>query len=692
MDRLRFTAWVKDRYDDIQNSPPLTISVVFFIIYALEKIWSGTAYAIASASIGAGVLYIFQMREELWPAPLQRLFGIEVSPDSELASDELDEDDDQRDDDDSLFAREAGEDGEDECFRGDEDWLSRGRDSHRAVGHGAEEDGHILSHLTCQDGSNANETEGISRDWLEMLNQELVASGAQIERPRGSGPEVAAAEEEPPDPVNKARLDLLFRYLASMDARNGEQGATPQRQKLQRKLLQRTAAGEHLGAAKAGKKAPAVNGVAVAADVADAPHNEENLLEDSSKIEALLRELGEPNGASHPKAQGPSKRARRKGTTSSPTKTAPAPVIKIAEPEAQETKAPTVKKSAPAEEAPPSHAINGKTVPVKPTPSRSSEKRRNYDSDSDPNREDLSLVETAEEAIEVDDSEPIGFQVVENKKARKKLQKEDRLKADAEAKAEAMVKMAEAKAKADAIKAEAAVKKAVAETEATSERSKSTSRSNERAEEAKAKEHEEFTTKKTTAKESRGKAEDTTDGTMHAEAAATNEGQEETTPPPMPSDVQCEGREREHEDAADGEEECDEDDEAWEWQCPDGFLLQPYTCPRPVACCSCGKMQPENASVLRAEETGWLACQDCIQIAWEQPVEPLDWNKDRQVEVADPSKMSALEIATWFKERGAESELRRCMTEVMEARSAFTEAQQQDGLLQQSEESMPAQS
>merc|ERR1712232_1449770 len=70
------------------------------------------------------------------------------------------------------------------------------------------------------------------------------------------------------------------------------------------------------------------------------------------------------------------------------------------------------------------------------------------------------------------------------------------------------------------------------------------------------------------------------------------------------------------------DDEHGEEGEDWEWQCPDGFPLQEYKCEAPQLCGSCGEMQPEGAAVLRAEESGWVACEECIRVAWAQPVEP----------------------------------------------------------------------
>eukprot|EP00930_Biecheleria_cincta_P019817 TRINITY_DN15042_c0_g1_i1.p1 TRINITY_DN15042_c0_g1~~TRINITY_DN15042_c0_g1_i1.p1 ORF type:complete len:514 (+),score=117.50 TRINITY_DN15042_c0_g1_i1:121-1662(+) len=129
----------------------------------------------------------------------------------------------------------------------------------------------------------------------------------------------------------------------------------------------------------------------------------------------------------------------------------------------------------------------------------------------------------------------------------------------------------------------------------------------------------------------------------------------------------------------------------WEWQCPDGHRLDPYIIPagtKSMQCSSCRQRQHPGTSVLRSSITGWLACEDCIRLASELPLEsqeaaqepPLkknegctagnSGNKSSSCNSAastglDPRRMSALQIAEWFKRQGAEDALRQCMQQVV---------------------------
>ncbi|CAK0890769.1 unnamed protein product, partial [Prorocentrum cordatum] len=108
---------------------------------------------------------------------------------------------------------------------------------------GAADDGHSADGLGGHD----------DLSWQAILataRQEAEGPGGQ---PGGPAPDVvdlAAGEAAPdkaagqsPDPMSKARLDLLVRYMASVESRGQDQGTTPQRQKLQRKLLLRMCGG-----------------------------------------------------------------------------------------------------------------------------------------------------------------------------------------------------------------------------------------------------------------------------------------------------------------------------------------------------------------------------------------------------------------------------------------------------------------
>lgn len=129
----------------------------------------------------------------------------------------------------------------------------------------------------------------------------------------------------------------------------------------------------------------------------------------------------------------------------------------------------------------------------------------------------------------------------------------------------------------------------------------------------------------------------------------------------------------------------------WEWQCPDGHRLEPYVVPagaERMQCSSCRQRQHPGKSILRSSVSGWLACEDCIRLAYDLPVENQEAPQElppKEIEVhtkgdsgnnssscdsaasieLDPQKMSALQIAKWFKQQGAEDALRRCMQQVI---------------------------
>jgi hypothetical protein len=115
----------------------------------------------------------------------------------------------------------------------------------------------------------------------------------------------------------------------------------------------------------------------------------------------------------------------------------------------------------------------------------------------------------------------------------------------------------------------------------------------------------------------------------------------------------------------DGEEEADGED--WEWQCPEGYPLADYVCAEPTLCGSCGKMQPVGAKVLRAEESGWAACEDCIRVAYDQPIshQITEAACDASAAALDLSSMTPEQIVVWFKDHGPENSLTQCMQQVM---------------------------
>mmetsp|Transcript_27708 Transcript_27708/g.73120 ORF Transcript_27708/g.73120 Transcript_27708/m.73120 type:complete len:568 (-) Transcript_27708:42-1745(-) len=113
-----------------------------------------------------------------------------------------------------------------------------------------------------------------------------------------------------PDVMSKARLDLLFRCMAR-EGRCQELATTPQRTKLQRKLLQRAEAER-----KDSGEAPDVSAVVPIVDE----------LQDFGKIEELLRELGEADASVKParcKVLAPSSKKSRRKNNSLPQKSSP---------------------------------------------------------------------------------------------------------------------------------------------------------------------------------------------------------------------------------------------------------------------------------------------------------------------------------------------------------------------------------
>jgi hypothetical protein len=127
----------------------------------------------------------------------------------------------------------------------------------------------------------------------------------------------------------------------------------------------------------------------------------------------------------------------------------------------------------------------------------------------------------------------------------------------------------------------------------------------------------------------------------------------------------------EQEDLCEEDGEEDADDEDWQWQCPDGYPLAEYVCAEPTLCGSCGGMQPVGAKVLWAEESGWAACEECVRLAYDQPISHhmTEEECDTSTAALDPSSMTTEQIAAWFKEHGAENFLRQCMQQVMASNS-----------------------
>lgn len=597
---------------------------------------------------------------------------------------------------------------------------------------------------------------------------------------------------------NKARLDQLFRYMATMDARNNEQGATPQRQKLQRKLLQRSAGaaaaasgGAGVGATEAdppgGGSSAGNAGSTTAANGAD---EVEDVLQDSGKMEALLKELGEHG--TMPKA-GPSKRAKPK-RSSAPRNSRGGGGSATSLKEETKQQAVTAKASAAHATSSQQHSMGqqASSTPAAAQPRKDLEKtslpaasaamlaepapppRQRSRAQTAPAVPEQSLELQAVEDFEAADDLGFstaqlgeGFQVVANRKARRKGRQRGSSASEVPEGSEAASDLPSRDATAGSEVAPGATGSVASEparprsvgsrgggatpsagtgapdakgistsaagaigssaTVAPLVRSKPT-RAPWAAEKVPSQATPELqsTDSKTsgaaTYPEIRGDAYAEVDGSdEHASEAAVEASPDtcgdDKASPETSSDDKAEKRatkssmlepQQEAEDpmeripeeeTRENEEKCpavaegetsanqavqgddgewdednDEYDEDWEWQCPSGYRLEPYTCPRPMLCSSCGEMQPEGAKMLRSEESSWAACEDCLSLAWEQdPIPPsAGWSEevaepgtDPSELHSDPARMSSAEIAAWFKAYGAEDALRECMKQVL---------------------------
>merc|ERR1719247_331678 len=597
------------------------------------------------------------------------------------------------------------------------------------------------------------------------------------------------------DPKDKARLDLLFRYLASVDPGSKEQAihVTPQRQKLQRKLLQRG-----MGSKNA-KADDAENGTAAITDANAMITRAENLLEDPSKIEALLLELGEdttkcdsptPRKATTKAQRKP--KARQKGPpASSSSKPPPSSPSSATTPRPSATPASATTTSSSNTHSKVTKAPSEKpTESVKPVRQSKIETPRSIEVDE-------------EEKLDEDTSEPVGFQVVENRRARRKDRKDsmpstpdrkDSMPADralagqqvsgerkesvtskpaadkqiaGQQVAPEVVKPSTPSAVAskkrnntknerkksedaaepptapvasstgtrkpawnpptEAIKADPRTSEAAAattpRTPTPTKEQLGTKRTSKRwadtaldanevgefytSEAEKAKKTEDVCSIQRGSEEREKKqTSDNVDGvdvilkearrpTLTIEerqlsAAASQASADDSdygvsdrqiemlTPrtPRQPEDMdparriamedgvdEADGREDGCEE--DGEEEADGED--WEWQCPDGYPLAECVLTEPTLCGSCGEMQPVGTKVLRAEESGWAACEDCIRVAYDQPISHQVTEEPSGAGAAamDPSRMTTEQCVAWFKEHGSENSLRQCMQQVM---------------------------
>jgi len=555
---------------------------------------------------------------------------------------------------------------------------------------------------------------------------------------------------------NKAKLDQLFRYMATMDARDNAQGATTQRQKLQRKLLQRSAgAAAAAGGAEAevagsstvcGNSRSRGNATGSAAEV-------EDVLQDSGKMEALLRELGEHGTTS--KACGPSKRAKPK-RSSAPrnSRGGGGGATSLKEPAKQQLVA--GRHAADAEvAAEPEEDVLKATLhedAVHPLPPAATEAQADTEA-----VEDFGGPEGPDFGIEIGFGTgqlSEGFKVVANRKARRKgrqrtstaegaegLEAASELQGREAAAAEAASVILEPakprnatarglnanpSAAASGSASGTAVRGAGASAAAASSVKLKPTRAPWATDEVSARAsreahtpcawpcnsgadgqgdgHDKVVVSGENMSEDSIQAVTTAEAGVedHAEASKAKkqvaecspqgsqrdaEDSVETTLNPDPENDKevhpavPDGADRDISDAQavqgeDGEWD-DENDEDWEWQCPSGYRLEHYTCPRPMVCSSCGKMQAEGASMLRSEVSAWAACQECLNLAWEQPVEPnppstAEWSAEASQSAADvapdtldPLRMTPTEIAAWFKQHGAEDALRDCMKQVL---------------------------
>lgn len=728
---LSMPTWIKDKAEENATA---TITVLFFSIYVLEKLMPGTFLAVISAFLGAFVLYLLQARSRSGqlPVALQRtlsIFGYEVET-SDADDDEGEVVESFEDLQKIAAARtEAAEQEEEEDGLPLQDGFYPLVDDYDLIHIGAEgQSSEVIRDMSNSanwppnfDSDSLSSAYGAKMlsEWMETL------AGTDDAAEGGQGAPIQGASAEVSDPRNKARMDLMFRYLASVETGSptqaGHAHATTQRQKLQRKLLQRTAC---LGPTKVDGSSE----IAAISDIDAVTGQSESQLEDPANIEALLKELGEdPNKTGGPnsqpkapaKAQGPSKRKkgyvqaqdRRKGAGMAP------PHKEIPVPSSPSAAAPSL-------------AITAATeVSLQLTV-----------------QEKVYSLEEALVAEVPDGRAQTGFEVVANRKARRKDRKDSSQPAEplqqtppkepprspqpaaVSPKASAAVPKPTPKATANTARTAKAPWARTAELDSmathtgvetveiaaqaanSAEATNSSGNGTDKASPTSAEQREVVTSavapadsdldetpaldpaemsKQTQSRTSGHECEliedkpcdheETAEVEHHAAEAHGNGGGSQKAEPSAEAEaVEDSGDLAENDDEEEDDE--DGDGEDWEWQCPDGFPLQAYVCEKPLLCGSCGEMQPEGTTVQLAEESGWAACEECIRIAFGQPVElvePQDWTTSEQApfgatdeEAVDPSRMSALEIATWFQDRGAETALRQCMMQILAAEVA----------------------
>jgi len=418
--------------------------------------------------------------------------------------------------------------------------------------------------------------------------------------------------------LDKARLDLLLRYMHGVEgtqsSRQSKQANSAQRQKLQRKLLLRSAAGsQDTGANGSGSAEDAV-----AADV----------LQDSGRMEQLLRELGENDRSTKP--SGPrmvvgQKKSKHRGHDSPPHRR-----FKMN---------PSTRGSA---AAPPTSERPVSAEMASDDDDQADQQQAASASGVVPEGVSPALPETAPLAAPLEDgdqSTPLGFQVVESRKAKRKGKADNRTTS------------------------------AITPEKGTTEPASAASSAK--------------------AELSAAEATDVVpDARQNVEAPSEPDVASDSCDALVPCDPPAQAR-----DVDDADATYNDDDEAedWEWQCPSGNPLKEYICQRPTRCCSCDQVMPQDARALWSDISEWVACEECIRIAFQQPVEvtPDAKDIDQQPEAGqddtqalvddgvendrhvcdedvdlDPARMSAGEIAEWFKQHGAEDALRQCMMQV----------------------------
>jgi len=821
----------------------------------LEELIPGTFYVFFSAILGAGVLWAIQARSEGkanlfggFPQTLLYRLGLGNAPDM-YDSDENVETDSEGSNTPSKDSPRLKDISGFESFDGEYEWnpIANGVEAADSPTDGTNPLADLFESLSGQND--------VEKNMLSDFASRMAARGTEANvkeatvDPAGPGDEAS----KPPDPKDKARLDSLFRHLASRDGGNKEQAIhlTPQRQKLQRKLLQR-GSGDSSKSGKNAKADDAENDAAATTDSNAVITQAENVLEDSSKFEALLLELGEDS--TKPKALTKAQRkpkARQKGGPRSSL-----PKVSSTSPPSATHTSTTITCS------------SNTLLRVTEAPSESMESVR-------PVRQSAREADE-EEKPEEDTTEPVGFQVVENRRARRKDRKDsmpeerpgkdlkdsvpstppadwasagqqvagdtgsmpltppgDRAIAgqqvagdtgsmpstppadraiDGQQVAPEVVKASTPSAMASQKKTDmepvptitttittttieesvsvpkseasagpptavsvsvstagspqlsvsvsvsvpkseasegpptapvassAETRKPACSIDSISEGPAEATKANQRKSEAAAaigppetkspetksnrkrwadieldsEELEFYTSAAVPAKQTEDvcsaqcgseelkkrapwrkrdsedvSSKESRHRTLSAEERQLSAAQSETYVHDsdfgvsdrqlhdlvllQPEDVDPVRRVADGVDEADGPDCCEEDGEEeadgedWEWQCPDGYPLADYVCAEPTRCGSCGKMQPVGAKVLRAEESGWAACEDCIRVAYDQPIshQITEAACDASAAALDLSSMTPEQIVVWFKDHGPENSLTQCMQQVM---------------------------